>query len=124
MKADSTQPIATPVRAIETGLFDVDGHGIIYKFCDYAGEDNKRVRDYIALCINEHESLAQQVADLKAEVARLREERDREESLHTKWASWFDYTAGLLGVEPTQKAVQDAIQELQSLSGALAGKKP
>jgi hypothetical protein len=36
-----------------------------------------------------------------------------------KWASWFHYTSELLGVENTQKAVEDEIHKLQAQSTAI-----
>jgi hypothetical protein len=73
MKADSTQPIATPVIANYDGtakwLEDANGNELSLK--------------YAAGIINSHAALTQQVADLQAEVARLRESefpREREEA--------------------------------------------
>jgi hypothetical protein len=99
-KADSTQPIATPVTVEERKEYSGDvptmsgGTEVGYWYERYAVRDAggkllcEGIRDeaearHIATCINSHAALAQQVADLQAEVARLRESefpREREEA--------------------------------------------
>jgi hypothetical protein len=68
------QPIALPVRYTEDngrGAYLVDANG--NDLDDATADDGvrNRVGHYIATCINSHAALTQQVADLKAEVARL-----------------------------------------------------
>jgi hypothetical protein len=64
MKADSTQPIATPVDRFEKFLASQNGCFPNERPCKSCA---------IAFAASETATLTQQVADLKAEVARLRE---------------------------------------------------
>jgi hypothetical protein len=79
MKADSTQPIATPVRYDRNQGACLDKFGLMmFKLMGWCSAVNSvdeahQLGEQMVERINSHAALTQQVADLKAEVARLRE---------------------------------------------------
>jgi phage shock protein A len=77
MKADSTQPIATPVSGIEhTGLEVLEANpwmaaSIVRGIAEGRKDRHPTVAKALSIVLDEHAALTQQVADLQAENARL-----------------------------------------------------
>jgi cell division protein FtsB len=114
MKADSTQPIATPVRYVDELLQIVDANdepiADFDLWLDEIAMDGERFGDYVATCINSHAALTQQVADLKSElVETAREQLGVERRCNEGHNKKFTYT--LNGIDGCVVCENDRLQQ-------------